>query len=111
MPQLALTEIILARTEENFGFLSPILEIPAAKAFIEGSLPSIILSVFMALIPTFFQLIGTFVEGSYRLTDIFIDVARRYTLFMIVNIFFGSVIAGSIISSIKYASSFSIVVN
>jgi len=91
----------LSSLEENFSWLKPILEIPAVKAFVEGSLPSLILSVFVSLIPVFFELIGTFIEGPYRLSDIFLDVARRYTLFMIVNVFFGSVIAGSVIGSIN----------
>ncbi|CAA6671282.1 unnamed protein product [Spirodela intermedia] len=75
-------------------FLKPIIEIDFIKSFIQGFLPGIALKIFLILLPTILMLMSKF-EGIVAVSALERRSASKYYLFLLVNVFLGSVIAGT----------------
>jgi len=77
-------------------FLEPILNIsPVIAGFIQGFAPALLIIIFLALIPVILRALGT-VQGFYTHSDVAVSVLNRYFFFLMVNVFFVTLIATSV---------------
>ncbi|XP_027185889.1 calcium permeable stress-gated cation channel 1 [Coffea eugenioides] len=80
--------------EKKAPFLKPLIEIKFIKSFIQGFLPGIALKIFLILLPTILMIMSKF-EGFLSISGLERRSASRYYIFNIVNVFLGSIIAGT----------------
>ncbi|XP_072993436.1 calcium permeable stress-gated cation channel 1-like [Typha latifolia] len=80
--------------EKAIPFLKPIIDVHFIKSFIQGFLPGIALKIFLILLPIILMLMSKF-EGYVSLSSLERSSASKYYLFLIVNVFLGSIIAGT----------------
>ncbi|CAI0625942.1 unnamed protein product [Linum tenue] len=80
--------------EKAAPFLEPIVETDFIKSFIQGFLPGIILKLFLIFLPTILMMMSKF-EGFNSLSSLERRSATRFYIFNIVNVFLGSIIAGT----------------
>ncbi|KAH7545698.1 calcium permeable stress-gated cation channel 1 [Ziziphus jujuba] len=80
--------------EKAAPFLKPIIEIKFIKSFIQGFLPGIALKLFLIFLPGILMIMSKF-EGFTSLSSLERRAASRYYLFNFVNVFLGSIIAGT----------------
>lgn len=64
------------------------------KSFIQGFLPGIALKIFLILLPTILMMMSKF-EGFLSISSLERRSASRYYIFNFVNVFLGSIIAGT----------------
>ncbi|KAK9840790.1 hypothetical protein WJX81_004889 [Elliptochloris bilobata] len=77
-----------------------ILHAPVLDSLITAILPSLVLRIFLALLPILLRLMGR-VQGLYSQSMLDFSVVTKYYIFQIITVFFGTLIAGSIASQIK----------
>ncbi|KAG1368156.1 Calcium permeable stress-gated cation channel 1 [Cocos nucifera] len=80
--------------EKAVPFLKPIIEVHIIKSFIQGFLPGIALKIFLIFLPTILMLMSKF-EGFISLSSLERRSASKYYLFILVNVFLGSIVAGT----------------
>ncbi|MQL72107.1 hypothetical protein Taro_004431 [Colocasia esculenta] len=80
--------------EKAVPFLRPLIEIKFIKSFIQGVLPGIALKIFLILLPTILMLMSKF-EGLVAISALERRSAAKYYLFLLVNVFLGSIITGT----------------
>ncbi len=68
--------------------------------FIQGFLPGLITTLFLKLLPYVLTILSKF-EGHVSLSAIDRYCAIKYYVFVVINVFFGNVIAGSIFEQFK----------
>lgn len=66
----------------------------AVKSFIQGFLPGIVLKLFLANLPKILMAMSK-IEGVTSLSSLERSSAAKYHLFLLVNVFLGSVITGA----------------
>ncbi|PKA67154.1 DNA-directed RNA polymerase III subunit RPC2 [Apostasia shenzhenica] len=84
----------LESIEKVFPFLKPIIEMPAIKSFVQGFLPGIALKIFLIILPTILMTMSK-AEGFTSLSSLERRSASKYYLFLLVNVFLGSIITGT----------------
>ncbi|KAK4492546.1 hypothetical protein RD792_003358 [Penstemon davidsonii] len=77
-----------------FPFLKTLIEKESVKSIVQGFLPGIVLKIFLAFLPTILMTMSK-VEGHTSLSSLDRRSAGKYHLFLIVNVFFGSIITGA----------------
>ncbi|KAG0461256.1 hypothetical protein HPP92_021553 [Vanilla planifolia] len=80
--------------EKAVPFLKPLIEMDFIKSFIQGFLPGIALKIFLIFLPTILMLMTKF-EGFVALSSLERRAASKYYIFLLVNVFLGSIIAGT----------------
>lgn len=80
--------------EKAAPFLKSVIEMSFIKSVIQGFLPGIALKLFLIFLPAILMLMSKF-EGFNSLSSLERRSASRYYLFNFVNVFLGSIIAGS----------------
>ncbi|KAL0920127.1 hypothetical protein M5K25_009238 [Dendrobium thyrsiflorum] len=80
--------------EEAVPFLKPLIEVPFIKSFIQGFLPGIVLKVFLIFLPMILMIMVKF-EGFISISSLERRAATKYYIFLFVNVFLGSIIAGT----------------
>uniref|UniRef100_A0A1J3IMZ1 CSC1-like protein n=1 Tax=Noccaea caerulescens TaxID=107243 RepID=A0A1J3IMZ1_NOCCA len=75
-------------------FLRPITRLDFVKSFLQGFLPGLALKIFLWILPTVL-LIMSKIEGYIALSTLERRAAAKYYYFMLVNVFLGSIIAGT----------------
>ncbi|XP_008799225.1 calcium permeable stress-gated cation channel 1-like [Phoenix dactylifera] len=80
--------------EKAAPFLKSIIEVHVIKSFIQGFLPGIALKIFLIFLPAILMLMSKF-EGFISLSTLERRSASKYYLFLIVNVFLGSIITGT----------------
>ncbi|XP_020541220.1 calcium permeable stress-gated cation channel 1 [Jatropha curcas] len=86
--------------EKAAPFLKPVIEIKFIKSFLQGFLPGIVLKLFLIFLPTILMIMSKF-EGFTSLSSLERRSAARYYFFNIVNVFLGSIIAGTAFEQLK----------
>lgn len=86
--------------EKVFPFLKHLIEKNVVKSFIQGYLPGIILKIFLLLIPMVIMFMSK-IEGYTSFSSLERVSARKYHLFILVNVFFVSIIAGTALGQLK----------
>ncbi|XP_020581813.1 CSC1-like protein At4g02900 [Phalaenopsis equestris] len=84
----------LESIEKVLPFLKPVIEIPTIKSFIQGFLPGIALKIFLIILPTILMTMSK-IEGFTSLSSLERRSAGKYYLFILVNVFLGSIITGT----------------
>uniref|UniRef100_A0A7N0T3Z8 Uncharacterized protein n=1 Tax=Kalanchoe fedtschenkoi TaxID=63787 RepID=A0A7N0T3Z8_KALFE len=80
--------------EKVFPFLKPLIEMKTVKSIIQGFLPGIALKIFLVLLPTILMTMSK-VEGFASLSSLERRSAGKYHLFILINVFLGSIITGT----------------
>ncbi|KAL8104172.1 calcium permeable stress-gated cation channel 1-like [Apium graveolens] len=80
--------------QKRAPFLKPVIEVGFIKSFIQGFLPGIALKIFLILLPTILMMMSKF-EGFLSISSLERRSASRYYIFNLVNVFLGSIIAGT----------------
>ncbi|GKV27836.1 hypothetical protein SLEP1_g36960 [Rubroshorea leprosula] len=80
--------------EKVFPFLKKILETPSIKSLIQGFLPGIALKIFLIILPTILMIMSK-IEGFTSASSLDRRSAGKYHLFLVVNVFLGSIITGT----------------
>lgn len=86
--------------EKAAPFLKGLIELDFIKAFVAGFLPGIALKLFLIFLPTILMMMSKF-EGFGSLSSLERRAASRYYLFNFVNVFLGSIIAGSALDQLN----------
>lgn len=90
----------IASIEKTLPFLRKLIEVPVIKSFIQGFLPGIALKIFLILLPTILMLMSKF-EGFISLSSLERRAAGKYYMFLLVNVFLGSIITGAAFEQLK----------
>ncbi|XP_074579317.1 calcium permeable stress-gated cation channel 1-like isoform X1 [Curcuma longa] len=80
--------------EKAAPFLKPLIEVRVIKSFIQGFLPGIALKIFLIFLPTILMIMSKF-EGLVSLSSLQRQSASKYYVFLLVNVFLGSIILGT----------------
>ncbi|CAL9084909.1 unnamed protein product [Musa textilis] len=80
--------------EKVAPFLKPLIEVHVIKSFIQGFLPGIVLKIFLILLPMILMFMSKF-EGFVSLSALQRRSASKYYIFLLINVFLGSIIAGT----------------
>ncbi|KAK9133280.1 hypothetical protein Scep_012808 [Stephania cephalantha] len=80
--------------EKSAPFLRPIIEMHFIKGVIQGFLPGIALKLFLIFLPSILMLFSK-IEGFTSLSALERRSASKFYIFQLVNVFLGSVIAGT----------------
>ncbi|XP_071738262.1 CSC1-like protein At4g02900 [Rutidosis leptorrhynchoides] len=86
--------------EKVFPFLKPLIDMGSVKSLIQGYLPGIILKIFLILLPTVIMTMSK-IEGFTALSALETRSAGKYHLFLLVNVFLGSIITGTALQQLK----------
>ncbi|XP_057719368.1 CSC1-like protein At4g02900 [Arachis stenosperma] len=77
-----------------FPFLASLVEKPSVKNFIQGFLPGLTLKIFLIFLPKILMTMSK-IEGFTSLSGLDRRSASKYYLFILVNVFLGSVVTGT----------------
>ncbi|KAH8512205.1 hypothetical protein H0E87_009429 [Populus deltoides] len=80
--------------EKRAPFLKSVIEIKFIKSVIQGFLPGIVLKLFLIFLPTILMIMSKF-EGFISLSSLERRSATRNYIFLIINVFLGSILTGA----------------
>ncbi|KAE8732526.1 CSC1-like protein [Hibiscus syriacus] len=86
--------------EKVFPFLRRLIEKETVKSFIQGFLPGIVLKIFLIPLPTILMTMSK-IEGFPSRSSLDRRSAGKYHLFLLVNVFLGSIITGAAFDQLK----------
>ncbi|CAI9107870.1 OLC1v1007341C1 [Oldenlandia corymbosa var. corymbosa] len=86
--------------EKVLPFLKPLIEAKGVKSVIQGFLPGIALKIFLIVLPMILMAMSK-IEGFTSLSSLDRTAARKYHIFVLVNVFFGSIVAGAAFEQLK----------
>ncbi|KAK6137238.1 hypothetical protein DH2020_029027 [Rehmannia glutinosa] len=75
-------------------FLRPLIEWKFVKSFLQGFLPGLALKIFLYILPAILMVMSK-IEGHVALSVLERRTAAKYYYFMLVNVFLGSIVAGT----------------
>ncbi|KAL9246971.1 hypothetical protein vseg_020448 [Gypsophila vaccaria] len=75
-------------------FLRPVIELKFIKSFLQGFLPGLALKIFLYVLPALLLLLSK-IEGHVSWSKLERRAADKYYYFMLVNVFLGSLVAGT----------------
>ncbi|KAI3453862.1 hypothetical protein Pfo_010525 [Paulownia fortunei] len=75
-------------------FLRPLIEWKFVKSFLQGFLPGLALKIFLLVLPIILMIMSK-IEGHVSLSVLERRAAAKYYYFMLVNVFLGSIAAGT----------------
>ncbi|KAK9055792.1 hypothetical protein SSX86_026877 [Deinandra increscens subsp. villosa] len=81
-------------------FLKPLIDRGSLKALIQGFLPGIVLKIFLLVLPMILMEISK-IEGHVAVSDLEARSAGKFHLFLLVNVFLGSIVAGTALQQLK----------
>ncbi|KAD5316737.1 hypothetical protein R6Q59_031899 [Mikania micrantha] len=81
-------------------FLKPLINKGSVKSFIQGFLPGIVLKVFLLVLPMILMEMSK-IEGYVAVSALEARSAGKYHLFLLVNVFLGSIITGTALQQLK----------
>ncbi|KAI4298736.1 hypothetical protein L6164_032259 [Bauhinia variegata] len=86
--------------EKAAPWLKPVVETPFIKSFIQGFMPGIVLKLFLIFLPTILMIMSKF-EGFGSLSSLERRAASKYYIFLVINVFFGSILTGTAFEQLK----------
>ncbi|XP_076889013.1 hyperosmolality-gated Ca2+ permeable channel 1.7-like [Bidens hawaiensis] len=81
-------------------FLKPLINTRSVKSFIQGFLPGIVLKIFLLILPMILMEMSK-IEGYVAFSALEARSAGKYHLFLLVNVFFGSIVTGTALQQLK----------
>ncbi|DBA75042.1 hypothetical protein WJX77_009599 [Trebouxia sp. C0004] len=86
---------------ERFKFFKVIMDVKILSSIITSVLPGIVLTIFLALLPTILSLLNKKVQKMVSETDVEFGVVRKYFIFQVITTFLGSLLVGSFLNQIS----------
>lgn len=86
--------------EKVLPFLKPIIRRKSVKSIIQGFLPGIVLKIFLLVLPMILMEMSK-IEGLTAVSALEARSAGKFHLFLLVNVFFGSIITGTAFAQLK----------
>ncbi|KAI3514636.1 hypothetical protein L1887_13218 [Cichorium endivia] len=86
--------------EKVVPFLKPLIDTGPMKSIIQGFLPGIVLKIFLLVLPMILMEMSK-IEGYFTISTLESRAAGKYHLFLLVNVFLGSVITGTALQQIQ----------
>lgn len=86
--------------EKVLPFLKPLIDKRSVKSFIQGFLPGIVLKIFLIVLPMILMEMSK-IEGFIAVSDLEARSAGKFHLFLLVNVFLGSIITGTALQQLK----------
>ncbi|XP_076940346.1 hyperosmolality-gated Ca2+ permeable channel 1.7-like [Bidens hawaiensis] len=86
--------------ERVLPLLKPLIEKGSTKSFIQGYLPGMVLKVFLLVLPMILMEMSK-MEGYVAVSDLEARSAAKYYLFLLVNVFLGSIVTGTALQQLK----------
>ncbi|EYU46618.1 hypothetical protein ABFS82_04G025200 [Erythranthe guttata] len=83
-----------------FPFLKALIQKEKVKSVVQGFLPGIVLKIFLLLLPSILMTMSK-IEGLTSLSSLDRRSAGKYHFFLLVNVFFGSLITGAAFQQLK----------
>lgn len=80
--------------EKNAPFLRPLIEWKFLKSFVQGFLPGLVLKIFLYYLPAILMVLSK-IEGHISMSELERRTASKYYYFILVNVFLGSIVAGT----------------
>lgn len=80
--------------QKAFPFLRSLMTTDVAKSFVQGFLPGMVLKIFLLLLPMVLMAMSK-IEGYTSYSSLERKSAAKYHLFLLVNVFLGSLITGT----------------
>ncbi|CAK8543440.1 unnamed protein product [Lathyrus sativus] len=80
--------------EKVLPFLKSVIEKPSVKSVIQGFLPGLALKLFLIMLPNLLMTMSK-IEGFISLSSLERRSASKYYLFILVNVFLGSIVTGT----------------
>ncbi|GAB4840061.1 hypothetical protein Ancab_020770 [Ancistrocladus abbreviatus] len=90
----------LDQLEALFPFLKGILSLNVVSEIVTGYLPSLILQMFLLLVPPVMMFLSS-IQGYISHSDIMKSACFKFLLFTIWNIFFANVLSGSVLNQLS----------
>ncbi|GBG82443.1 hypothetical protein CBR_g34820 [Chara braunii] len=90
----------LESLNEKVPFFRHITNVPVVNQVLTDFLPGLALKIFLAILPSLLMVMSTF-QGYVSNSGIQRSAAEMYYYFMIVNVFFGSIFAGSALNLVN----------
>ncbi|KVI12494.1 protein of unknown function DUF221 [Cynara cardunculus var. scolymus] len=86
--------------EKVVPFLKPLINKGPIKSVIQGFLPGIVLKIFILILPMIVMAMSK-IEGFVAISTLEARSAAKFHLFLIVNVFFGSIVAGTVLQQLE----------
>ncbi|KAI3514637.1 hypothetical protein L1887_13219 [Cichorium endivia] len=86
--------------EKVLPFLKPIIRKDSVKSVIQGFLPGIVLKIFLIVLPMILMEMSK-IEGLTAVSALEARSAGKFHLFLLVNVFLGSIITGTALEQLK----------
>ncbi|KAL7587161.1 hypothetical protein Lser_V15G37729 [Lactuca serriola] len=86
--------------EKVLPFLKPIIQKDSVKSVIQGFLPGIVLKIFLIVLPMILMEMSK-IEGLTAVSALEARSAGKFHLFLLVNVFLGSIITGTALQQLK----------
>ncbi|KDP21496.1 hypothetical protein JCGZ_21967 [Jatropha curcas] len=86
--------------EKVFPFLTPLIETKSVKSLIQGILPGLALKIFLIVLPMILMMMSR-IEGFISLSSLDRRSAAKYHLFLLFNVFIGSIVTGTALDQLK----------
>ncbi|PWA88903.1 ERD (early-responsive to dehydration stress) family protein [Artemisia annua] len=86
--------------EKVLPFLKPLINRGSVKSFIQGFLPGIVLKIFLLILPMILMEMAK-IEGHIAVSILEAKSAGKYHIFLLVNVFLGSIVTGTALQQLK----------
>lgn len=85
---------------EKYNVIGPIVEFPIVKGILQAILPNIVLTLFLALMPSLLSYMNKR-QGFYSLSSVDSETIRKYFIFQVITVFFFSFMTATLLNQAK----------
>lgn len=100
IPIAAVQALIEIDQLEKVAIIKDIVDITIVRSILTAILPGLVLKIFLALLPALLQFMNK-LQGMVSESQIDFGVSKKYFIFQVLTVFFGSFIAGSLLAQVE----------